>query len=46
MIPDTLGKTLTSLSRDVNGLIPAVAALTVAVALLVFVRIVIKRVLR
>lgn len=46
MIPDTLSKTLTGLSTDVNGLIPAVAALTVAVALLVFVRVIIKRVLR
>lgn len=46
MIPDTLTKTLSGLATDVNGLIPAVAALTVAVALLVFVRVVIKRVLR
>lgn len=46
MIPDTLSGTLGALTTDVNGLIPAVAALTVAVALLVFVRVIIKRVLR
>lgn len=46
MIPDTLSGTLDTLATDVNGLIPAVAALTVAVALLVFVRVIIKRVLR
>lgn len=46
MIPDTLAGTMKDLTTDVNGLIPAVAALTVAVALLVFVRVIIKRVLR
>lgn len=46
MIPDTLAGTMGDLTEDVNGLIPAVAALTVAVALLVFVRVIIKRVLR
>ena len=46
MIPDTLSGTLDALADDVNGLIPAVAALTVAVGVLVFVRVIIKRVLR